>query len=572
MAEYYKIAQSWMNGWVHSGPSISYPHVGLVYGSQNLEYEILERQNTYWLKLGEGRWVCDRDSDGTIFMVKTRTTQAQPVTTQQVQEENTKLTEVDEESYSWVPDEVNITSDVTDEDFQTSLEQNFSISNLRGIFGMPYQFMPTVDPRVDGSTDMGRIGRKYANEIVTYMPLLLMTPGTPVFMGNYSEADKDSVRRLFVGTAMESKVNDNVLSSITSKEFGKYYSLKPAVIEYFKYVNPMCRTAAVYMNLAGVRVDGEQLGNMEWYNKVNKNFTKLFSTYYNCTAWYCDSDTSISDSFSNETSESMIASKVNSLSDYGRELNFLLGTASAETGYQLDSLTGMDSVTNDDSIANKFADSLGKFGTPGKIFKSLTNSIQTVAAGGKIIFPEIWSDSKFSRSYSVKLKFASPDGDDLSIYLNIIVPILHLLAFTLPRESSTSHGFISPFLVRAFYKGLFNVDMGIISDLTIEKGKEGAWTKSGIPTVVDASFTITDLYDNMYMTDSDNNPTRNIILMDYIGNLCGININESDIIREVLLYVNQNIVGTIKDTWHLKIFGNLTQFVNNKYMQIFGKF
>lgn len=569
MAEIYKIAQSWMNGWVHSGPGVRYPHVGLVYGSQNLEYEVSERQNTYWLKLGEGRWVCDRDSDGTIFMVKTGTTQAQPVPVQQVQEEP-KLTEVDEESYTYVPDGLNITSNITDADFYNNIEQNFSISNLRGIFGMPYQFMPSGDPRIDGTDNMSSIGRKYANEIVTYMPLLLMTPGTPVFMGDYSTKDKNTLKEIFVKAGLNLDVNDDALSTIASKEFGKYYSLKTATTDYFKYVNPMCRAAAVYMNLTAVKVDGQQLGNKEWSSNVNDNFHKLFSPYYGCVAWYCDSDTSISDSFSNETSESMIASKVNSLSDYGRELNFLLGTASAETGYKLDALTSMENL--DDSVATKFADSLGSFGTPGKIFKSLTNSIQTVAAGGKIIFPEIWSDSKFSRSYSIKLKLVSPDGDDLSIYLNIIVPILHLLGFTLPRESTTSHGFISPFLVRAFYKGLFNVDMGIITDLNIEKGKEGAWTKSGIPTVVDVSFTISDLYDNMYMTDTDHNPVRNIILMDYIGNLCGININEPDIIRGINLFMNQNIVGRIKDTWHLKIFGNLTQWVNNKYMQIFGKF
>lgn len=73
------------------------------------------------------------------------------------------------------------------------------------------------------------------------------------------------------------------------------------------------------------------------------------------------------------------------------------------------------------------------------------------------------------------------------------------------------------------------------------------------------------------MTNEDNSPLSNIILMDYIGNLCGININEPDVIRGINLFLN-DIGARIKDTWHLKIFGNLTQFINNKYLRIFSKF
>lgn len=568
MADIYKIVASWMGVWVHSGPGLRYRHVGVIYGRDNAEYQVTDRQNRYWIKIGEGRWACDRDSNGMIVMTKTGTTQAQQVPAQQVQPEP-KLKEVDEASNSWIPDRLNVTSDITDPQFYNNIASNFTISNLRGIFGMPYQFMPSADPRVDESESFGSIGRKYAMEIVTYMPLLLMTPGKPVFMAGYNKKDKQTIAKLFVGTALEGKVNDNALSEIATKEFGKYYSLSPATNEYFEYVNPMCRAAAVYMHLSNTKVDGMPLGRAEWSKHVNSNFNKLFSPYYNCTAWYCDSDNSISDSFTNETTESMIASKVNSLSEYGRELNFLLGTASGITGVQLDKISGMENINSNDNIISQFSSKLSGYGTAGNIFSSLINSIQTVAAGGKIIFPELWSGSSFSRSYSIKLKFASPDGDDLSIYLNIIVPILHLLGFVLPRESTTSHGYISPFLVRAFYKGLFNVDMGIITDLNIEKGKEGAWTKSGIPTVVDVSFTIKDLYDDMYM--SNKKAYRNIILMDYIGNLCGININEPDIVRGLNLFLSE-AAGAITDTWHLKIFGSIEQYVNNKFMSIFGKF
>lgn len=565
MADIYKVAESWMGVWVHSGPGVSYSRVDVIYGKDNKEYTVTERKNTYWLKIGNNRWVCDRDSNGMIVMTKTGTSSTSSVKP----ETETKLEEVDEESYAYVPDMEIIST--SEEDFMLDLENNLNVSSLRGIFGMPYQFMESADPRLQNKPDS--IGRKFAKEIVSNMPMLLMTAGVPVFMGGYNKTDKSNILKNFVGLSIGTI--SEITNLILSNDYGKYYSLQYAYNDYFKYVTPMCRAAARYMNLQDEEIDGVKLDEYSWANNVNDNFNKLFSVYRGCTAWYCDSETSISDSWSNGTSESMLASKINSMSEYGRELNFLLGTIKSETGWALDKFTNAENLEHNMEQVNEFVSGvLGNNGASG-VFKSITNSIQTVVAGGKMVFPEIWSESSFSRSYNVKLKLVSPDCDDLSIYLNIIVPILHLLGFVLPREGAKSRGYISPFLVRAYYKGLFNVDMGIITDLTIDKGKESAWTPSGVPTTVDVSFTIKDLYNDMYMTNMDNiqyNTMNNIILLDYIGNLCGININEVDVIRSIDIFLTQNIKNRITDTWHMNIVGATEQFINNKIQSIFGKF
>lgn len=570
MADIYKIAQSWMSVWVHAGPSTSYPHVGVIYGRNNESYTVTDRQNSYWLKIGEGRWACDRDWNGMIVMVKTGSTDTQPAAPAPAPDPEPE--QVDEESYAYVPSDYNSGS-ITMQEFKDSLNENLTISNLRGIFGMPYQFMAVADRRL--TSNSGSIGRKYGKEVVASMPLLLMTAGLPVFMAEYSDKDRTAILSKFVQSAsgQEASIKDVVLS----KDFGKYYSLKYAYEEYFEYVNPMCRVAARIMNLQDEEIDGTKLDEYVWANNVNDHFNKLFSIYRHCIAFYCDSDTSISDSWSNVTSESMIGQKVNSLSDYGREFQFLLGTINSKTesGSLLDKFTDSDALkTSMESINNLVADTLGG-GSVSNIFKSLTSSIQTVVSGGKLVFPELWSDSSFSRSYDVKLKLVTPDADDLSVYLNIIVPILHLMAFVLPREMEHGHGYQSPFLVRAFYKGLFNVDMGIMTDLSITKGKESAWTPSGVPSTVDVSFTIKDLYSDMYMTSMKSmksNMMNNIILMDYISNLCGVNINEMDVIRGIDLFLTQNIKNRITDIWHMKIHVGLDQYITNKVQSIFGKF
>jgi hypothetical protein len=145
----------------------------------------------------------------------------------------------------------------------------------------------------------------------------------------------------------------------------------------------------------------------------------------------------------------------------------------------------------------------------------------------------------------------------------------------MPREA-TDQAYFSPFLVRAYYKGLFNVDMGIITGLSVTKGDEGEWTVDGIPTVANVSFEIKDLYEGMYMSKvSKDGKTQGILSniqeLDYIANSCGININDQEIMRMVKLTAALTI-SNIKDKITLGIFGNISQFFNQKMNNIFGVF
>ena len=123
-----------------------------------------------------------------------------------------------------------------------------------------------------------------------------------------------------------------------------------------------------------------------------------------------------------------------------------------------------------------------------------------------MIFPKIWGDSQYNRSYSFDIKLRSPDHDNLSIFLNILKPYCKLLALTLPRSRVDSDGkadpnsFEAPFLVKAYSKGMFNIDMGIISSMTVTKGRTCAWNDDGLPTEIDISLDIKDLYSNLSMS------------------------------------------------------------------------
>ena len=230
----------------------------------------------------------------------------------------------------------------------------------------------------------------------------------------------------------------------------------------------MAHTMAIILDIGDETLeDGSgsliKLRDFNWSNYTNSALTGAFSSK-EFVAFYVNADTQISEDMSNSTGESMLANTVNSQSDMAREIAFLLGEGA---GVNLSAFDA-SSITN---AFDEFTGMLDKI-TPGKnILSDITSKFKVIASGAKLLFPEIWNDSSFSRSYNVSINLKSPDGDKMSWYLNIAIPLVHLMAFVLPAQTQgdCNQGYKSPFLVRAFYKGLFNCDMGIITSMTINK-------------------------------------------------------------------------------------------------------
>lgn len=417
-------------------------------------------------------------------------------------------------------------------------------SSLEGIYGLPYQFMSSVDPKLEGTM----FGQMYADKIISRMPLLLIAPGKVNFMRDYK--DKESAAHVLFDNLNNLDVTDlDNLTECTSR----YYTFDFDYTTYYKYVDAMCTAAAYFLGIENVeiKINGNltKIKSIEWENAGSGCFKEVASKS-EYVAFYIDSASSVSESFSNSTTESQLSSKVNSYSDMGRELNFLLGTAGGEELLSKSQDVINEAIQTVGDVANKYLNGNG-------LFKDIANNFSTIAVGGKLIFPEIWSDSDFSNSYDISIKLRTPDGDKLSWFLNIYVPLAHLICMTAPRESSglDANGYSAPFLVKAFYKGLFNCDMGIITDLSITRGREKAWTLDGLPTEVDVNVTIKDLYNMMSLSSiqSAGSFVNNISLMDYIANSCGINISEPDLDKSLQIYLmlkGHKLTHVLPDIWN----------------------
>lgn len=445
------------------------------------------------------------------------------------------------------------------------------IKHIAGVFGLPYQFLPTADLRLDGSKTTENIGYEYGEKIIERIPLLFMAPGKANFMTKYSKKNKQNVLEKLITLGADND-NKTSLNDLLDSD-GRYYTFEYDTVRYYKFVNPMCRIAARFLGLQDVKINGTKLDKFNW-ETFTKSGIKSIGDFgsYTSVPFYVDADTSISESYSNSTTQSMLASTVNSASDMAKELNFLLGYGAG--GKNISEAIGADSSLTDN--INNVADMAAKLLGSGGFFSNLGDHLVTVASGGKLVFPEIWSDSTFSRQFSVRFKFIAPDPSNLSVFLNVLVPLFHLIGLVAPQmPENNPNGYTNPFLIRAIYKGFFNVDMGIITDMSVTKGAECQWTPEGVPTSIEVDIGIKDLYNAMSITSTESTNSwkydtlNNTALMDYIANLCGINIYKPEITRIIDMWYTNNFSNRITDFFEVDIWGGVQQKVQNLIMGIY---
>ena len=455
-----------------------------------------------------------------------------------------------------------ITKGANNSDFirNTTRGLKFSINELSTVMGLPYQWMSLADNRIknNGNTNYGR---KYYEKILSKMPLLVLTPGIPDFMAGYSDEKRKSILGNLFGSAFG--VND--IKGKKNEEM-RYYTLQFEAEEYYRYVNSMCTALSIFLGISDQKYQGQTIRTINWFERSNNALAHNYS-YYGGVGFYLNSETQISESFGNESTKSILADKLNGMSDVGREVQFLTGISGLDVDVFMSK--GLNGAAPNVDAMTKNAGT----GTMSGFMGMIMNGTRTVFAGGKLEFPELWADSSYSTSYSVNMKLVSPDYDRRSWFINIGVPLMHLIALCAPRQVSPN-GYVSPFLVRAFYRGFFNVDMGLLS-MSVQKGSEGGWTIDGLPTTVDVSLDIRDLYSKLTISNETilggpGNAFGNVGLMTYLANIAGVNINEPDISRTVRLYaaLKEQAAANLPYNISTRVNNNVANLITNR---VFGK-
>jgi hypothetical protein len=181
------------------------------------------------------------------------------------------------------------------------------------------------------------------------------------------------------------------------------------------------------------------------------------------------------ESFGNNTSESALANKINSMSSSARSVRF----DSADGNL----IPGLGAVVDGlKDIVGGIADVLH------------IDGIAAFAGSCFVDIPKHW-DSSYSNltksNYTMTL--ISPYGNPVSQMFNIWIPLCMLLSGALPL-STGKQSHTSPFLCELHDRGRMMTRLGIIDNITITRGTSNiGFNQQGHALAVDVSFSVTDL-------------------------------------------------------------------------------
>ena len=391
-------------------------------------------------------------------------------------------------------------------------------SNInKRLLGLPLGFTKLADPNF----------RVFNKLFVRGATVVTVIPGLPKFVnGNEVSAKYEELRKsVLEDSDMEGMWNDQ--SNVTvgfNKDYAieeadghgnsyerdrRYYAFKQAMYEYRKTVN-------VLLNEVGAKVAGYALGS-----RLESFVDASVSDYYGLN-FYAESSTTVSESASNSLGDSMLAGGVKGVSENMREMAFLAGkTENAAFGQvQAEQAEARLAGQEQTGLAAMLTAAQGV--VRGVVGNNVSANAGAAISGENVLYPKVWKDSTFDKSYNLSFKFASPYGDPESIFEYVYVPFLLLLGLALPRQT-TPNAYKSPFLIRLACPGYFNCDMGMITNFTfVRGGSEGLWNENGLPMMIDVTMSVTDLYPTLMCSTNIALLRNNIGLSGFLDTMCGL--------------------------------------------------
>jgi uncharacterized protein YraI len=529
---------------IRSGPGTNYAKVGvLAYRQQVNAYEGKSGtdggKTITWVRINSpsaNQWVAQMYLS---FSKTVKTSSSSPSAASATVSEGTptNLSYENEDSVNDYYGGGSTISGTNDSDYETLMKRYLTA------FGCPPTFTNDVDPcYYSGFGDT--VGHEAARTIFESPSILSICPGTVDYLPGFG-SDKYQGKQFMIYLNALAKGDSNLVSklqdNVQDKLNGKLYEFKSAYTEYIDHVNPLCREAALLMGIGDDLMPGTQtkLKNFDygyWTTPDSQNGSKgasIFAqTWVNLNTAVSDKHyihffvnhqgTSINENMDTQTEASEIEqlfSGTSQLSELASNLQFLFGGAIGSSDAEKDINQIISNMGNKTDWVSSFV-------------KIAHNYLK----GGRLVFPQMVSTMSYNKSISCELKFMSPYGRKLSVFLRCIVPAIHLLVFMLPKQL-TGNMYTYPFICRVYQQGQFNSDLAVMTDLRLTRGGSDntSWTVDGLSTEIDASFTITPLYSNL-IVPSASDPLlllNNTSLMEYIGNLCGVDLKLNNLNAKV---------------------------------------
>lgn len=255
-----------------------------------------------------------------------------------------------------------------------------------------------------------------------------------------------------------------------------------------------------------------------WLSQYAEYFDSEFRMGSQFAMFNVDYTGPVSTSFSNQTSQSQLAQKLNSTSSTVREARFSLAEGNVIGGL----IKGVQDSMSEAALGLIDGVSFG-----------MSDFLKGIMGDGFVDIPEHWTNSGVQlpeTTYTMTL--TATYNTPISRMIKCYIPICMLMAGALPR-SIGKQAYTSPFLCQIFDRGRAQIRLGIIKSLTIVAGAGaniGFDLKSN-PLSFEVSFTVADLSSIMHMPissgmfgDVDMTMDEDNILMDYLAVLAAQDI------------------------------------------------
>ena len=368
-------------------------------------------------------------------------------------------------------------------------------SGARIVLGMP----PTMGEITDPNNNVFSQTMAYNAPIITFFPGQGKINNSAV--GFFSDLSDTEVLSL------------SQVKQIATRSDKRVFQFEPAYSSYISVFGSLA--ARLYSRVSG---DAEIMSFKDLSQGMANNFGGIH-------VW-ANADTSITETISNEFTESLIQNLSGSVSKTYKELMTVLGTV----GLGGDNLSQQ---MNDGIVQNQ---------------NNQTGTYQ----GTRLLLPKMWNGSSFLKQYSLSFKFESMYGDEDSILRDVYLPFLALIQMALPRNGENSATrYQEPFLVRAYCPGYFIVDMGVITNMSIKKTSgDDNWNYRGLTSTIECTLEITDLYPVMMSSTQNFLLDANDAMSFYIDALAGISYRDvksdgtlRDMMQEISTRSATGIVG-----------------------------
>jgi hypothetical protein len=489
-------------------------------------------------------------------------------------------------------------------------EAAFPNTYTNKLFGAPYQLLDSVDMRDPNINQY--VGVEYFRHFLAHAPILYIKPGRPKYTaGDDSSSIKAELGRAFQQTNYQRSEAEregkekswfifSLLGNLTkeiAKDFtfnrgeiqGRMFGFNGRYREYMYFVNYMCRMVAGLMNLGGSGdvPDGAfnadntfvKFTQLEWqtYRMDSRGTARsatetikdsivnmatmlgnpggnyeAFSNEVKSVAFMVEPKP-FEESYNNRIEKSMIESAIDLATEsIGAEIQFI-------TGSNVDKSILAELAQLTAGATHGGIDKLGgvvlQAGTGGFMSNLFHGGMRSLT-GQKMLYPDIYKSSDTHHDYNFSITLTTPYGDKYNYYMNIIVPLMHLICLAAPRLV-TSNSTTAPFVVQAYIPGMCTVQLGMIKSLNIIKNPNNNHVSiDGFPLTIKVEFQIQELYNAMAISPAIDPSSfiYNETLNDYLANAAGLvpsadmfALERGEIFEQIGTYFSDYVIDDITD-------------------------